>query len=178
MSQENVKLPAKLSALPDRWIDKIFSRMEAFYGSTFIDKWRNTDVLEVKAVWANELANFSDNPECFSKALKELMDEHKTFPPSLPEFVELCRRNYVQPSATLLLPPPSPLSRDEAAKRANEIGVIVSRYPADGLGWAKMLRNKYLAGEKLLPIQISLASEALGEVWSMGKVEITERLAA
>ena len=70
MSQENVKLPAKLSALPDRWIDKIFSRMEAFYGSTFIDKWRNTDVLEVKAVWANELANFSDNPECFSKALK------------------------------------------------------------------------------------------------------------
>jgi len=42
--------------------------------------------------------------------------------------------------------------------------------PAD-MAWAYRLRERYLSGEKLIPIQISLASGALDEVWSNGKCE-------
>ncbi|MDQ5960931.1 MAG: hypothetical protein QG592_2014 [Pseudomonadota bacterium] len=35
--------------------------------------------------------------------------------------------------------------------------------------WAYKLRDKYLQGERLLPIQIFYASAALGEVWAQGQ---------
>lgn len=35
--------------------------------------------------------------------------------------------------------------------------------------WAYKLREKYLQGERLLPIQIFYASAALGEVWTQGQ---------
>lgn len=37
-----------------------------------------------------------------------------------------------------------------------------------GRGWAYRLRERYLSGESLLPIQIHYASGALDEVWSGG----------
>lgn len=42
--------------------------------------------------------------------------------------------------------------------------------PAD-MAWAYRLRERYLRGERLMPIQINLASGALDEVWSNGKCE-------
>lgn len=42
--------------------------------------------------------------------------------------------------------------------------------PAD-MAWAYRLRERYLRGERLLPIQINYASGALDEVWSNGKCE-------
>ncbi|MEK7882920.1 hypothetical protein WJU27_08000 [Methyloversatilis sp. NSM2] len=35
--------------------------------------------------------------------------------------------------------------------------------------WAKRLRRMYLAGERLRPAQIAMASAALGETWSDGR---------
>lgn len=90
-------LPAKLSALPEQWVDRIFGRMSAFYGTLFSDRWRDANLLDVKRVWAEELASFSDNPECFGKALKEMVA--CKFPPTLPEFVTMCRSHYKRPSA-------------------------------------------------------------------------------
>lgn len=90
-------LPGKLSVLPEPWIDRIFGRMEALYGSLFLERWRGTRLAEVKAVWASELSSFTDNPECFGLALKALLDECR-FPPTLPEFVALCRKHYRRPT--------------------------------------------------------------------------------
>jgi hypothetical protein len=122
----NVTSPAKLNALPDAWIEKIFGHMSAYYGSLFSDRWRGFDLVEVKRIWAQELANFSDNPECFRAALRAMIDESK-FPPTLPEFVVLCRKHYVRPpSQQIALPdmPPKPdafPSRDEARRRLAEL---------------------------------------------------------
>lgn len=113
--------PEKLRALPESWIDKIFGGMEAMYGSLFHDRWKGTDLAKVKAVWAEELASFTDHPQCFGLALKALVNESK-FPPSLPEFVAICRKNYVRPDAGLLLEN-IPLGKDEAAKLLKEIRV-------------------------------------------------------
>lgn len=121
----NETSPAKPSALrrdrvPDAWIDKIFGRMEAMYGSLFLDRWRGTNLVEVKAVWASELASFADNPECFGLALKALIDERK-LPPTLPEFVALCRQHYRRPSTVVAIEhrlSPDEIARNKARVRA------------------------------------------------------------
>ena len=126
MATANATLPVKLSALPERWVDKIFGHMEALYGSLFLDRWKDTNIVEVKRVWASGLASFSDYPECFAKALNALLNESK-FPPTLPEFVALCRRHYVRPCIVSSLPAPAPLSKEEAEKRLRELKEMYSR---------------------------------------------------
>ncbi len=45
----------------------------------------------------------------------------------------------------------------------------------DPKAWAKRLRGMYLRRQTLLPCQIRLASEALGEVWDGGQCRAVER---
>lgn len=80
---------ARPAALPEKWIDKIFQRMEGRYGSLFLDRWRGCDMDNVRAVWADELAGFVDQPERIAYALRVLSDSQ--FPPTLPEFKAACR---------------------------------------------------------------------------------------
>lgn len=75
--------------LPMAWIDRIFSHMGAMYGSKFADLWRDTDQLAVKALWAEKLGGFIDHPKAIKSALDSLDD--KLWPPTLPEFLILCR---------------------------------------------------------------------------------------
>lgn len=163
------------ASLPDGWVERIFEHMSCAYGSKFSDQWGGQDPATLRAFWARKLAGFADKPHAIKAALYSLDD--RPFPPTLPEFITLCRTAARRECSVPALPPPPALPRDEAAQRVGEIGAVVGRYPADGLGWANLLRGKYLAGERLTPSQISLASEALGEVWSMGTVEITQRTA-
>jgi len=112
--------------------------------------------------WGERLAGFIDRPEALRKAMQSL----PIHPPTLPEFIALCR----QQSITLQdsLPPPTP----DADKRMRNIeqATAVKVGTSGGKAWAERLRTRYLAGERLLPIQVQLASEALGEVWEGGAV--------
>ncbi len=116
----NATLPAKLSALPDRWISKVFATMSAAYGTLFTDRWKDSDLNEVKQIWAQKLATFSDSPETFSKALAAMIDECK-FPPTLPEFVAICRRHYKRPEPVMLC---HTLSQEEIESNRARIRMI------------------------------------------------------
>lgn len=83
--------------LPSAWINKIFSTMQGHYGSRFVNMWKTGDALpsgqdagyvNAQRTWADKLSGFNDYPECIAYVLEGL-PEH---PPTLPEFVELCRR--------------------------------------------------------------------------------------
>ena len=113
--------PEKLHVLPESWIDRIFGRMEAAYGSLFLDRWRGCDIVEVKKVWTEELRSFSDYPACYGAALKAMVDDGMKFPPTLPEFVGMCRKAYSIPANPLMLPAPAPLSNEEAEDRIREL---------------------------------------------------------
>lgn len=76
-------------ALPDAWIERLFDNMAAMYGSKFADLWRGTDPEKVRAMWAEKLAGFSDKPQAIKAALAAL--DERPFPPTLPEFLQLCR---------------------------------------------------------------------------------------
>ncbi len=120
-------LPARPCALPDPWIERIFGHMEALYGARFLDAWRGTDLDAVRATWARRLAGFIDQPQRIRFALDAL--DAKPFPPTLPEFLELCR----QAPRTTLKALPEPKCDAETACRhlaaMNEIvrGKMVTR---------------------------------------------------
>ena len=120
MNEANATLSAKLSVLPDSWIERIFTRMSAMYGALFRERWRDCDLDEVKRVWAEELSSFSDNPECFGLALKAMVGECK-FPPTLPEFVAICRKHYSRPKLVALEHKLTPEDIERNKARAKEI---------------------------------------------------------
>lgn len=73
--------------LPEKWVERIFTIMAGRYGSKFTDAWRGTDPKMVKAIWADDLAGFSDRE--IKRGLDSCRD--RDWPPTLPEFRKLCR---------------------------------------------------------------------------------------
>lgn len=146
--------------------------MQGFYGSAFTNKWATGQILEngmdsgfvnAKATWAEELFGFHTDPNAIAHALKNLPEQ----PPTLPQFKALCRSapkpDYVRISA--------PQSDRDHAKAVLEKAKFVmgeSSILGEKYGWAKYLQAAYLAGVRLLPVQISMASDVLGETWERG----------
>jgi len=83
--------------LPAIWVSKIFATMQGHYGARFVNMWKTGELLpngqdagyaNAQRFWAEKLAGFEDHPECIAHALESLPDT----PPTLPQFLELCRR--------------------------------------------------------------------------------------
>lgn len=164
MNEQNVTSRPRPCALPDRWVVEIFRRLELTFGSKFSNLWRNVDPAEMRAHWAEKLGGFIDKPDALKQALEacESMGE----PPTLPAFINACREAAKRQPHPEALPAPE-LSVEERMERAKQLDAAVSKASGyDYKGWAKELRRRYLAGEAMLPIQISMASEALGETWN------------
>ncbi|MEB2554071.1 hypothetical protein [Burkholderia cenocepacia] len=84
-----------LNALPKHWIEALFAKMSAFYGSKFATMWSGAKPEEVQKAWAIELAKLSR--EQLKAGSDNLTDLPK--PPSLPEFVAHCRQARFDASA-------------------------------------------------------------------------------
>lgn len=133
MNAPNETLPPRQRALPEAWIEKVFSRMEGLYGSLFLDRWKNSDMANVRRVWAEELAGFQDQPEMIGHALKAL--SNAPFPPTLPEFLALCR---AAPRPQRIAIEGPQLSADEQRERAEKMAAAAKKPAAfDFIGWAK-----------------------------------------
>ena len=74
--------------------------MQGHYGSRFLNMWKTGQVLPdgsdagvVNAMdhWSKKLAGYADSPETIKRTLENLPPE----PPSLPQFCELMRQNYI-----------------------------------------------------------------------------------
>lgn len=163
------------SALPPEWVKRIFEVMACTYGSRFLDMWAGQDGEAVKGYWGARLAGFAGQPQAIKQALEALED--RPFPPTLPEFIDLCRSASRRQPAGPAISPPKPLSKSEADRRVSEISskIGLKKDPhAASDSWARRLRERYLAGERLEAIQVSLASGALGEVWKGGQVMLSK----
>ncbi len=109
--------------LPSHWVARIFRELQGYYGSRFLDMWRvgqllpdgqDAGIANAKEVWGEKLAGFADRPECIKRALESL-PQH---PPTLPEFVGLCRQ--FTPAYPPMLKGPHP---DEETRKRNMDGV-------------------------------------------------------
>jgi hypothetical protein len=77
-----------MAALPRSWIDALFLRFSSYYGEQFISKWKHTDIEQTKNDWAEALWKY--DREILKVALEYCREESK-YPPSLPEFVQMCK---------------------------------------------------------------------------------------
>ncbi len=74
-------------AIPVAWAARIIARMKALYGAKFSDQWGALDPDEMAWAWAEELAGYSgEEIACGLQACRQ-----RPFPPTLPEFLVLCR---------------------------------------------------------------------------------------
>jgi len=69
------------------WIDRLFARLSAMYGSKFAAMWEGFDLAGVKSVWVEDLAEFS--PSEITAGVNAC--KTREWPPTLPEFIRLCR---------------------------------------------------------------------------------------
>lgn len=158
--------------LPLGWVRKLFAELQGNYGTRFLDMWRsgvtdtnNDDVglLNAMDMWAKKLAGFRGRPE----AIRRVLDTLPQNPPTLPQFVDLCRQACPMPEHKALPAPeipPSVIAARQAEAEAMARQVLAPK--VDHKAWAKLHRANWLAGRSLLRIQVEMASDALREVWT------------
>ena len=154
--------------LPVSWVDRLFDRMQGFYGSLWVDRWRSGELdangrdrglLNAKATWCVELGGFVDQSERIQKAIEACRS--CKLPPTLPEFMELCRQ--ASPNVVLALPAPK-VSQEVARERVAQLEAGVSKITGmagrDHKKWARDI----LAAPKNYPaVSVRMAREALGK---------------
>jgi hypothetical protein len=135
--------------LPDDWIERLFRRFEDFYGAKWAAQFGDFPRDRVKRTWAEELGGFADKPEAIGRAL----DAQKTspYPPTLPEFLALCRDAAKRISTDKPALPYKPTAEDverqrEMSKRLGD--VIGAGKMRDGIDahWATHPRNAVQLG--------------------------------
>ena len=144
-------------SLPERWVDRIFSRLTVVYGTEFTRRWEGLDVAEVKADWARELTGFQQSPRAIGYALENLPTSK---PPNVLEFRAICLRG-VHDNATAITYTPAPADPERVAAEFAKIRPQ-SQDNADMKAWARRLQARDADGEKLNQNQIRCYKNALG----------------
>ena len=145
-------------SLPAAWTDKIFTKLTLAYGRDFLARWEGIDLNDVKSDWGHELAGFAEHPEAIAYALANLPPKA----PSVIEFRALARRAPL-PEVKLLDAPKADPARvaAELAKLA-PLRVRKSDTLPNGKEWAHRLLARAAAGERIRPICLKFAKEAVG----------------
>jgi hypothetical protein len=143
------------SALPEAWIDKLFARFAVMYGKHWLELWSGIPMEAVKAGWAEDLAGTSG--EQLRRALDHCKANSK-FPPTCPEFLQICRQFRDTPAHALYLPAP----RGELPPATKVIldGLVAGR--GDCKAWARKILEQSGKGVVYPSISLEFAKEALG----------------
>lgn len=139
--------------LPFEWVERLFQRLHAMYGTKWVALWDGQDIRNVMAAWAYDLAGVSADQ--IKRALEHLKS-HNPFPPTLPEFLSLCRQFRVdQPVSAPALDAP----------RGPKPAMPEVSFSSGGLAWAKKINDRYCAYEIVPHAAVQMAKEALGKGW-------------
>lgn len=149
--------------LQNGWVERLFSRLSAMYGAAFGRQWEGTNLPDVKSVWAEKLGGF--NAAQIGAALNSC--DERPYPPNLPEFIDLCRQVARRQGGSSAQPQAPQLSGQERIERSEQLAKAAAKDEGyDWRGWANHLKSEYLAGVCLHPMQIEMASSAMGELWN------------
>lgn len=139
-------------------IDRLFDRLGATYGAAWERSLGATPLLDAKALWAHELQVFGERLEAVVWALDQLPER----PPNVIQFRNLCR----QAPAAIALPLPEP--KADPARVAAELAKLgtlratVTAQAGDMKAWARRLKAREVASERLSMVQRSSWRTALG----------------
>jgi hypothetical protein len=113
-----------MPVLPLTWINALFQKFERFYGQDFVRKWAGTDVMAVKQEWAEKLGKFDG--ETLRQAA-EYCGDNIAKPPSLPEFVTICKNMRPAPVHHAFLPEPKFEKTEYGMKMAAELKKLLAK---------------------------------------------------
>jgi hypothetical protein len=144
-------------SLSTKVIDRLFERLGATYGASWSKMWADVPLVDVKTAWAHELSGFATHLQDLAWALENLPER----PPNIIEFRNLCRK----------APRIEPLRIENIAampervnEELNKLRTIIIEKPkkSDPTDWARRHIARYQAGEKVMPLTLRFAREALG----------------
>lgn len=149
-------------SLPLPAIDHIFERLAAVYGRQFLDLYADIDPASVKTEWGYELEAFASSAGLrrVQWALRNLPDRA----PNAIQFRNLCRQAPVDVAPPLPAPSANPeRMRAELAKLGHvEKSKRMTASSFDHKAWAKRLVARHNGGDKIRPISLLFARQALG----------------
>lgn len=102
--------------------------MQGHYGSRFLNMWKTGQVLpdgtdagvrNAMDHWSRKLAGYANSPETIKRTLEHLPPD----PPSLPQFCELMRLNYVPPNTLAITEQQTP---EQIAENKKKLAVLLS----------------------------------------------------
>ena len=143
-------------SIPTNWIDKIFEKLSLRYGREFLGRWEGMPIGDVKTDWGDVLGGMAEHPEAIGWALDNLPDVR---PPTAQEFRAICRRAPSPDVPRLEAPRASP---ERIAAELAKLAPRANGTAVDMKDWARRLKARDQAGEKLKPIQVRFYNEALG----------------
>lgn len=142
-------------SLPTAVIDRLFQRLSATYGASWTRGMGDAPISDVKSAWGHELQGFARNLDALAWALENLPERS----PNVIEFRNLARRAPVAETPRLPEPPADPERiKAELAKLGPALRAPVQR---SNLDWARRIVARHDGGEKLAPLVLSMAREAL-----------------
>ncbi len=112
-----------------RIVQKIFATMQGHYGTRFLNMWKTGQVLpdgtdagvtNAMETWGRKLAGYAHSPETIKRTLDTLPPD----PPTLPQFCDMMRLNYVPRNDNALTRTFSP---EEIATNKKRIAEMLSQ---------------------------------------------------
>lgn len=139
----------------------MFLRMANIYAKHWLDMWAHLDIETVKAEWEKTLSSSFTWKQVLAGI--EYCAEHVKFPPTLPEFRDICKqlKNANAPITQAL---PRKFSQEELDANHEKIQKATSQVTKgrDYKKWAKDAIAKHEAGERVPDKTLKDAREALG----------------
>ncbi len=87
--QTAIQSEARSAPIPMPWASKLIQRLTEMYGAQFLRQWEAVPAERLPIVWAEELAGYTGVE--IARGLAACRQQK--FPPTLPEFLMLCRPN-------------------------------------------------------------------------------------
>ncbi len=118
--------------------DAVFRAMHGFYGQLWLSKFAtgqagpdgaDAGVVSAKAMWAHGLRDF--DATTVRMALRQCLERHPEFPPSLPQFMALCRANQPREAYRPALPMSGALVAERSKAEREKLRELRQRLRGD-----------------------------------------------
>ncbi len=146
-------------SLPVEAVDRIFRTLAATYGMEWERLYANTPLTDVKTVWLDVLDAFDGQRMVYiAWALKNLPERC----PNAIQFRSLCRQAPAIEEKALTAPAADPERIRAEMEKLAPVRQAANAERVDHKAWAKSIVARHQAGDRVRPISLRFAHEALG----------------